>query len=70
MSEPVEELLHDAERADSGADFAITCGDAKSHKELVAKRDALLREAMRLDPDRTADAWGEVRDLLRRARIA
>lgn len=64
MHDRVDRLLHDAEHADSGAEFArrmvVIQPDNDAHRaaahDLTAKRDRLLAEALALDPQRTAPA--------------
>lgn len=55
----VDELLHDAEHADGGADFAAMMGDAASVASLRAKCARLVAEVLAIDPQRLAPAWKE-----------
>lgn len=67
MHEQINDLLHDAERALSGAEFADTMARMQPHnadhaaaaKNLRAKHATLLREACELDPQHEAPAWQE-----------
>lgn len=55
----VDQLLHDAERAGSGAEMANMLGDNAAWGRLIKKRKRLIAEAVALDPERTAPAWKE-----------
>ena len=55
----VDDFLHDAERAATGATFALMVGDRANAKLLTEKCAALLAEANRLDPDHKDPAWQE-----------
>lgn len=70
IHEQVDRLLHDADRAHRGVVFVGQMARrqpfAKHHtaqRELVRERDRLIREALALDPERSALAWTEVPDL-------
>jgi hypothetical protein len=56
----VDRLLHDAEHKDSGAKFARSLRGimhVEAAERLERDRDELIAEAIKLDPDRTCDAW-------------
>lgn len=57
--EKVDRLIHDADRAAAGADFARKMGDGKAATELYDKATRLAQEADALDPDRKSPAWKE-----------
>lgn len=61
LDEQVDRLLHDAEHADSGAMMADMMRDSKSVIRFVAKRKRLIAKALKLDPERKADAWSQTR---------
>jgi hypothetical protein len=63
----VDQLLHDAERADGGMQPAQQVGDLNAVSDLKAKRDRLLAEAVALDPKRDAPAWAETTLIVPRA---
>lgn len=58
----IDRLLHDAEHKDSGAKFARSLRGYQ-HEEAAERmerqRDELIAEALRLDPERKAEAWQE-----------
>jgi len=55
----VDRLLHDAERAKGGGEFAALMRDSQHAAELKAKYQSLLAEANRIDPSHGAPAWSE-----------
>lgn len=57
--EAIDQLLHDAEHANSGIWSANVMGDSKSAAELREKRDRLIKEAEALDPERQHPSWLE-----------
>lgn len=61
----VDQLLHDAEHADSGAHMARMMGDTAYVQEALQKRDRLVREAVALDPTMQDEAWEEVDPAIR-----
>jgi hypothetical protein len=57
--EKVDALLHDAEHAHGGAQFADMVRDTANAKALRAKRDRLYAKALKLDPKQEAPCWDE-----------
>jgi hypothetical protein len=57
----IDRLLHDAEHADAGSEFAARIGHTEPARELREKRDKLIDAAISLDPQQTARAWKETR---------
>lgn len=56
----VDRLLHDAEHADGGAEFARNfVNDDAAARRLRLKRDRLIVEAHGRDPEHAAPAWAE-----------
>lgn len=55
----VDQLLHDAEHAHGGAQFAEMVRDPANAKALRAKRDRLYAKALKLDPEQKAACWDE-----------
>lgn len=62
----VDRLLHDAEHAESGRQFAARIGHVEPAKDLTEKRDRLLAKAQELDPAHEAPAWKEHAEWLKR----
>lgn len=58
-NERVDRCLHEAEHAQSGAQMAEQMRDEYHARQLRNKRDNLIREALEVDPKRTAPAWEE-----------
>jgi hypothetical protein len=59
MGETLDQLLHDADRAQGGASFARQMGDSKNAKALEQKAISLYEAALARDPQMTDPAWGE-----------
>lgn len=60
MSETdIDQLLHDADRAQGGIDLANMMGDAKVAAALKAKAVRLYQQALDADPALTDAAWKE-----------
>ncbi|MFL5481112.1 MAG: hypothetical protein ACJ8AK_02895 [Gemmatimonadaceae bacterium] len=56
----VDRLLHDAEHKNAGARFARSLRGIRHVEDaerLERERDGMIAAAIRLDPDRTCDAW-------------
>lgn len=66
--ETIDQLLHDAEHKDAGAEFARRIGHHEPAAEMEAERDDLIGQALALDPQREAPAWGETNLPLRQVR--
>lgn len=60
----VDRLLHDAEHALSGANFAKSIGHVRPEKELRQKHDRLVAEAQEIDPAHKAPAWAAHKEWL------
>ena len=57
-NETIDRLLHDAEHKDAAVDFTRNLmHDPQGARKFEQERDALIAEAKRLDPDRSASAW-------------
>jgi hypothetical protein len=64
MLDQVDRLLHDAEHANGGAQFAASfMHDIKNSMSLAEKRDRLIREALALDPKRLCRSWEDAIEL-------
>jgi hypothetical protein len=59
MHAKVDQLLHDAENAESGARMAAIMNDRAAVARLHAKKMNLIAEANVLDPNHAAPAWSE-----------
>lgn len=59
IDEKIDRLLHDAERALSGSDFARKVGDIGEANALQDKHDLLVADAQESDPGHKAPAWAE-----------
>jgi hypothetical protein len=55
----IDQLLHDADRAAMGADFAVRMLDLPHAMSLSDKAAELYRAALSADPDMTDPAWKE-----------
>jgi metallophosphoesterase superfamily enzyme len=58
-------ILHDAEHAQSGYEFAHMMGHKNPAAELRDKRDRLVREAIAIEPTCSKGSWREVRPEIR-----
>ena len=56
----IDRLLHDAERAHTGAGFAAQMMDQPAALRLIGKRDTFIAAAKELDPQRSAPGWAQV----------
>lgn len=56
--EKVDQLLHDAEHAESGGEMAARMNDEAAVNRLYAKWEGLIAEANKIDPEHKAPAWG------------
>jgi hypothetical protein len=55
----VDQLLHDAEHAESGADFAKRIGHYGEAMKMADTAVRLRKEAAELDPEKQSPAWAE-----------
>lgn len=58
----IDQLLHDAEHADSGANFARQIGHTEPARALERKRERLVSEARILYHDNPGAAWPDPED--------
>ena len=59
----VDRLLHDAEHKQAGAEFARSLRRVEhieAAKRMERRRDELIAEALKLDPDQTCEAWQDL----------
>lgn len=56
----LDQLLHDAEHADSGARMAAMMRDTAAFEEFQNKRNALLARALEMDPSMESGEWEEM----------
>lgn len=61
MTATLDRLLHDAEDADSGLSMAHVMRDTDAVRRFTEQRASLLRMALALDPEQTADEWDDLR---------
>jgi hypothetical protein len=62
---PVDQCLHDADRAEGGITMAHMMRDHSAVLRLRAERDAFLRQALLLDPTLQDPAWDEIDPVVR-----
>ena len=59
LTNTIDGLLHDADRAQGGADFARRMGDHKNSDGLTARACLLYEQALAIDPTMADLAWDE-----------
>lgn len=62
VTEQIDRLIHDAQHADSGANFAQMIGHTGPAKEMRQKRDRLLKEARYLHAQNPDSRWPDPED--------
>jgi hypothetical protein len=59
VNRSINEWLHDADRAQGGADFAARMGDRRNADWLRRKAIGLYRQALAADPEMADPVWDE-----------